>query len=545
MDAPTHWRGMIKHLGPGLIITACIVGSGELIATPKVGAEYGFSLLWFIIAGCMIKVLVQVELGRYAISKGMTTLEAMDSMPGPRFIVSWLVWCWLFMFIGILFQLGGIVGGVGKVVMELGWISGMGSNGDRIIALAVSGATIAILASGKYKPVEIFSTIMVVLFTVATLFALGSLQWSPEMAEYSIKWADIKEGFKFKLPGDFSTAFAAFGIIGVGASELIYYPYWCLEKGYAKNVGPYDPTNVWYDRAKGWLRVMRFDAGLSMVVYTGATVAFFLLGSALLHGPDMATDKVKVFNVGTLPKMKESVVALNSAKATDSFEKANDAMKTSVVFTEGLSDVAKKNQIKDQLAIAKANFTAIAQQIQKDEKQADLTAALEGALKKIEQASEGVSNETMIADLSKMYRPLGSSGLTIFLVGAFVVLFSTMVTASASNARLLADGLVLYKRIEKPQTEQQRAKLLSRCCIAVPAFCALVYFLIGAPVSLVLVGGVAQALMLPFLSIAALYFRYKQTDKPLQPGLAWTVFLWISALAMSAVGLFQLYQKLS
>ena len=42
------------------------VGSGELIATPKVGAEYGFSLLWFIIAGCMIKVLVQVELGRFA-----------------------------------------------------------------------------------------------------------------------------------------------------------------------------------------------------------------------------------------------------------------------------------------------------------------------------------------------------------------------------------------------------------------------------------------------------------------------------------------------
>ena len=59
-DAPKDWRGILKHLGPGLIITACIVGSGELIATPKVGAEYGFSLLWFIIAGCMIKVLVQV-----------------------------------------------------------------------------------------------------------------------------------------------------------------------------------------------------------------------------------------------------------------------------------------------------------------------------------------------------------------------------------------------------------------------------------------------------------------------------------------------------
>ena len=79
-DAPKDWRGILKHLGPGLIITACIVGSGELIATPKAGAEYGFSLLWFIIAGCMIKVLVQVELGRFAISKGCLLYTS----PSPR-----------------------------------------------------------------------------------------------------------------------------------------------------------------------------------------------------------------------------------------------------------------------------------------------------------------------------------------------------------------------------------------------------------------------------------------------------------------------------
>ena len=102
----------------------------------------------------------------------------------------------------------------------------------------------AILASGKYKPVEVFSTIMVVFFTIVTLFALGSLQISPDMAAYKISMADIREGLKFKLPDDFSTAFAAFGIIGVGASELIYYPYWCLEKGYARNVGTANPTDL-------------------------------------------------------------------------------------------------------------------------------------------------------------------------------------------------------------------------------------------------------------------------------------------------------------
>ena len=219
------------------IITACIVGSGELIATPLVGAEYGFSLLWFIIGGCMIKVLVQVELGRFAISKGMTTLEAMNTIPGPRLVVAWLVLCWLFMFVGILFQLGGIVGGVGKVVAELGWFAGFGGTGiftiDRLIALAVSAATVAILASGKYKPVELFSVIMVVLFVVATLFALGSLQWSPAMEAHSISWADIRDGFQFLLPGDFSKAFAAFGIIGVGASESDSYTHLTLPTIYS------------------------------------------------------------------------------------------------------------------------------------------------------------------------------------------------------------------------------------------------------------------------------------------------------------------------
>ncbi|HCU86196.1 MAG TPA: hypothetical protein DGP39_01600 [Verrucomicrobiales bacterium] len=537
MDAPKDWRGTLRHLGPGLIITACIVGSGELIATPKVGAEYGFSLLWFIIAGCMIKVLVQVELGRFAISKGKTTLEALDTVPGPRFIVSWVVWCWLLMFVGILFQLGGIVGAVGKVVMELGWISELGDSGSQIIAVAVSGGTIAILASGKYKPVEVFSTIMVVFFTLATIFALGSLQWSGAMQDFSISWADIKEGFRFRLPGDFSTAFAAFGIIGVGASELIYYPYWCLEKGYAKNVGTANLTEVWYARAKGWLKVMRLDAWLSMVVYTGATVAFFLLGAALLHGPDMAADKVKAFQKNTLPTL-EAVVP---ADVNGSLVKAKQHVVAAVTFTGGQEDANKTAQIKAELVGAVTNLKAIQEAVANDD---NASKAFAGAIKELELASEGVSNETMIADLSKMYRPLGKSGLTIFLIGAFVVLFSTLVTASASNARLLGDGLVLFQRIEKPKDDKGRANLLSRCCIAIPVMCTMVYLFIPEPVTLVLLGGVAQALMLPLLAIAALYFRHKQTDKPLQPGTVWTAFLWLSAGAMVAVGLFQLSQKL-
>ena len=109
--APTDFKGILKHLGPGLIITATIVGSGELIATPKLASEVGFTMLWFIILGCLVKVFVQVELGRYTLVTGKTTLEAMNSVPGPKLRVSWMVWFWVVMYIGSTMQVAGMMGG--------------------------------------------------------------------------------------------------------------------------------------------------------------------------------------------------------------------------------------------------------------------------------------------------------------------------------------------------------------------------------------------------------------------------------------------------
>ena len=104
-----------------------------------------------------------------------------------------------------------------------------------------------------------------------------------------------ESGFTFAVPAAaVALAFSAFGITGVGASELFAYPYWCIEKGYARNAGPRADDEAWADRARGWTRVMQLDAWFSMVVFTVATVAFYLLGAAVLHpqgldpkGPEM------------------------------------------------------------------------------------------------------------------------------------------------------------------------------------------------------------------------------------------------------------------
>lgn len=284
-SAPTDWLGILRQLGPGLIISAVIVGSGELIVTPKLGATVGFRLLWFIIIGCLLKVFVQVELGRFAISKGMTTLEAMNTMPGPRWIVSWLLWLWLLMYVALLFQLAGMVGGLASIFSLAGL-----KLSEPILAVLVGGSCAVLLVIGRYRLVEVVSTVLVVLFTFCTMAAVGLLQGTP----FAVTPAQIIDGLKFQMPESFTTAFATFGIIGVGASELIYYPYWCLEKGYAKSVGPHESSAAWRERARGWIRIMHIDAFVCFVIYTSATLAFYCLGAAILHAKGLVVENSKM-----------------------------------------------------------------------------------------------------------------------------------------------------------------------------------------------------------------------------------------------------------
>lgn len=435
LDPPRGWLATSSHLGPGLIISAAIVGSGELIVTPKVGAALGFSMLWFVLLGCIVKVFVQIELARLAIVERITTLEALNSVPGPRLRVSWLLWLWLFMYIGLVFQVAGLIGGCVLIFQTMNFNI---SRDVLLVGITASGALL--LVTGRYKVVEVGSTLMVAAFTISTIVAMIALQWTP----YRVSSAQLLEGLTFQLPASFTVAFAAFGIIGVGASELIYYPYWCLEKGYARHIGPRDDTPDWRRRMLGWLKVLHADAVLSMLVYTGATLAFYILGAAVLHG-------------------------------------------------QGLQ----------------------------------------------------VTDGELIETLSQMYRQtLGSAGAWIFLVGAFAVLYSTFFVATASNARLFADAAAIFG-VAHYRNEAGRLRMVRAACVGLPIASGTVYFLFPQPVILVLIGAVGQALMLPFLGGAALYFHHRRLSGVIHSGAPWTLALWVAALAMMLAGAYQAVQVIA
>lgn len=276
LSPPKDFLGRLRQVGPSLILTAGIVGSGELIVTTTLGARLGFVALWLILLSCVSKVVLQVEIGRYAISSGDSSLRSMDRVPGPRWRASWVVWLWLCSTLISASLVGGIVVGVAQclhLLLPQGSVTAWG-----IIACLV---TLGILLSGGYSVVERGSMIMVVGFSLTTVVATGVMQWSG----HSLSLENVLEGLRFQLPaqGGLSLAFALFGLTGVGTADLFAYPNWCLEKGYARHIGFRSGQSDWHERARGWIRVMQLDALLAMSIYTVITVAFYFLGAAVLH----------------------------------------------------------------------------------------------------------------------------------------------------------------------------------------------------------------------------------------------------------------------
>jgi Mn2+/Fe2+ NRAMP family transporter len=225
-----------RQVGPGLILAAAIVGTGELIATTHAGAKAGFVLLWLVIVSCFIKVFVQVELGRYAVSSGRTTFSGFRSLPGPGALLVW--WCALMLLVTQL-QIGAMIAGIGQAAHMvlprastlLGGAIGLGDRPELLWGVLVTALTAAMLWTGSYRLVERTMTVFVAVFTLMTVLCVALLP-----RDVAIHWDEIASGLTFRLPRDravLMAALAMFGITGVGATELLSYPYWCMEKGYA------------------------------------------------------------------------------------------------------------------------------------------------------------------------------------------------------------------------------------------------------------------------------------------------------------------------
>jgi len=291
-SAPRGFLPVLLALGPGLVLTGGVVGSGELINTPIQAAKFGFLLLWAVVVSCVIKYFLQVEFGRHCLVHNRSVFEALNEMPGPKLArASWLIW--IFVLAWTLAQVGsaGIVGAIAGLIQRLmpssilESVESISSTDEtqtaRVLAFFVVGIAMLVLWKGAYQRIEKVIVTLVVGFSVCVVIALALLQ----RTGYRITAPDLASGLTFSL-GDMPqeaayAVIALMGALGVSGVELVVYPYWIREKGYAKFLGSPD-SRGWRDRALGWARLLKIDAAVATIMATVITSAYFLLGAAVL-----------------------------------------------------------------------------------------------------------------------------------------------------------------------------------------------------------------------------------------------------------------------
>ena len=508
-DPPRGFRETLRHLGPGMILVGSVVGSGELIVTTKLGAVAGFGLLWFVLLSCFVKVVVQTELARYTIASGQTFLTVFNTLPGPAaprptwltlpwmtvFALScvaalavylqldesaqtleaagwtsagvaavavlsaaivkkrqvkarsnvaaespdpsmnWFTWLWLASLLLVFVNSGAILGGAGQV-LEMVFPGMLGDGGARFWSILVAVLCGGLLLRGTYESLERSLVALVSTFTLLTVVCTVLLRWTG----YSFGWSDISQGLAVSLPDELSTmliltALAMYAGTGVAFGEMWNYTYWCVEKGYAANVGAPEPGSEWQKRARGWIRVMYTDAGVTMIVYTASTVCFYILGAAILH--------VQQLN----PDGRETIEALSR------------------IYIDGLGDWAA----------------------------------------------------------------------VLFVVGAFFVLFTTVLSGAAGNSRLMADALAVIGLIDGSQYNV-RMRYIRIFVVVSLAFYAVAYWIFENPPQMLLVtSSLIAAVMYPVLGLGTLYLRHRTLDPRITPGVPVTAWLWVCGLILAAI----------
>jgi Mn2+/Fe2+ NRAMP family transporter len=289
-EPPRGW-GKLAWLGPGFLWMVSAAGSGELLFTPRVGALYGYALVWALLTAVLLKWVINREVGRYAVCTGGSVLAGFARLPGPR---QWALW--LILVPQLLVAVASIAGLAGSAATALILVL----PGDVRLWMVISVVAASLLVLwGRYRGVERVATILAVALGLAALAAAVSVR--PDLGQ-------LGAGLIPRVPADvdYSEILPWLGFMLSGAAGLIWYSYWIPAKGYgaaelSRRTGePVDPARLDMEerkRLRGWLAQMTLDTTVAVAGTLLITLAFLVLGTQLLRPAGLVPEEDRVAEV--------------------------------------------------------------------------------------------------------------------------------------------------------------------------------------------------------------------------------------------------------
>ena len=159
------------------------------------------------------------------------------------------------------------------------------------------------------------------------------------------------------------------------------------------------------------------------------------------------------------------------------------------------------------------------------------------------QGLEPKGNEVMSTIAGIFSTTVGQWGAVVFLVGAGLALFKTILANVPSLGRQVANTLAVFGAFDW-ENRAQRDRWLRGIMIGLPIIWGGFGFFVSSPLALVVIAGILNAVFLIGVAVATLYLSRTQTDPRVRDGRLFTVMLVLSAVSIVAVGVLGLIDLL-
>ncbi|MEU1292405.1 Nramp family divalent metal transporter [Streptomyces sp. NPDC005840] len=254
---PTPRKSSWKYIGPGIVVAATGVGAGDLVATLIAGSNFGYTLLWAAVVGCLVKISLAEAAGRWHLATGRTLFDGWASLG------RWTTW-----FFCVYVVVWGFVYGAAAMSSSALPLQALFPGVMDLKAWAVACGLVGLVFVwfNKYAVFEKVMTVLVGVMFVVTVYL--AIRVTPHLGQ-------ALAGLLPVLPDEKDSILNTLGLIGGvgGTVTLAAYGYWVNAKG-------------WTDT--GWMRVMRLDNRVAYLTTGIFVVAMLFVGAELLHSANVA-----------------------------------------------------------------------------------------------------------------------------------------------------------------------------------------------------------------------------------------------------------------
>jgi Mn2+/Fe2+ NRAMP family transporter len=282
---PPKGKERLKWLGPAFIWMLSAAGSGELLFTPRIASQYGYTLIWALLLAVLMKWTINREIGRYTVCTGASFFRGLSSLKNNR----WMLWLIL----------------IPQLVVAIATISGLAGAASTAIVVLIDiplwiPATVLIIGTafivgkGGFKTVEKLTTVLAIIISISILTA--AITTGPDISA-------MKRGFAPTIPPDVKVdeVLSWLGFMLAGAAGLMWFSYWTGARGYgAASLRPEKPlqetdlTEDQQQKLKGWIQHMTIANTLAVVGALVIAFAFLILGTELLQPKGLLPEENRV-----------------------------------------------------------------------------------------------------------------------------------------------------------------------------------------------------------------------------------------------------------